>query len=118
MPSKGKGKGGGRHKRNTPTNSIKGISKPSIRRLARRGGVKRISAQVYPDAKGVLRQFVDSVVYYALLYKNAFGRKTVSLKDVVLALKRRGSILVGAEQHAVKKRKAKKAKKTKAGKKL
>jgi histone H4 len=45
---KGMGKvGGKRHARKTTKASIEGITKPAIRRLARRGGVKRISAFIY-----------------------------------------------------------------------
>jgi histone H4 len=41
--------------------SIYGISKPDIRRLARRGGVKRISKDVYPLTRNVLRGFLQDV---------------------------------------------------------
>jgi len=34
--------------------SIQGISKPAIRRLAQRGGIKRISSHFYGEARGVL----------------------------------------------------------------
>ncbi|THX73099.1 hypothetical protein D6D04_08718 [Aureobasidium pullulans] len=40
---KGLGVGGKRH-RKYPRDNIQGITKPAIRRLARRGGVKHISA--------------------------------------------------------------------------
>ena len=33
----------------------KGITKPAIRRLARRGGVKRISGLIYEETRGVLK---------------------------------------------------------------
>ena len=35
--------------------SIRGITKPAIRRLARRGGVKRISGLIYEETRGVLK---------------------------------------------------------------
>ena len=38
--------------------NIQGITKPAIRRLARRGGVKRISAMIYEETRGVLKSFV------------------------------------------------------------
>ena len=34
-----------------------GITKPAIRRLARRGGVKRISGLIYKETRGVLKIF-------------------------------------------------------------
>jgi len=41
---KGLGKGGAKRHRKVLRDNIQGITKPAIRRLARRGGVKRISA--------------------------------------------------------------------------
>jgi histone H4 len=40
---RGKGKGAKRHQRKVLRDNIQGITKPAIRRLARRGGVRRIS---------------------------------------------------------------------------
>ena len=93
--------------------SLKGISKPALRRLARRAGCKRVSAQIYEDARTTLKNFVEVVVYYALAFKDVFGRKTVSLKDVNLALKKRGYLVYGAESKRKKggKKGAKKGKK-------
>ena len=42
--------GGGRRTRPV----IEGVTKPAIRRLARRGGVKRISRGIYPEIRNVL----------------------------------------------------------------
>ena len=38
-----------------------GITKPAIRRLARRGGVKRISGPIYEETRGVLKIFLENV---------------------------------------------------------
>lgn len=35
--------------------TLQGITKPAIRRLARRGGVKRISGLIYEETRGVLK---------------------------------------------------------------
>ena len=43
---KGLGKGGAKRHRKVLRDNIQGITKPAIRRLARRGGVKRISGPV------------------------------------------------------------------------
>ena len=45
---KGLGKGGAKRHRKILRDNIQGITKPAIRRLARRGGVKRISASMSP----------------------------------------------------------------------
>ena len=44
---KGLGKGGAKRHRKVLRDNIQGITKPAIRRLARRGGVKRISRLIY-----------------------------------------------------------------------
>ena len=41
--------------------NIQGITKPAIRRLARRGGVKRISGLIYEEVRGVLKTFLQNV---------------------------------------------------------
>ena len=40
---------------------VLGITKPAIRRLARRGGVKRISGLIYEETRGVLKIFLENV---------------------------------------------------------
>jgi histone H4 len=44
---KGLGKGGAKRHKKVLRDNIQGITKPAIRRLARRGGVKRISGLIY-----------------------------------------------------------------------
>ena len=46
---KGLGKGGAKRHRKILRDNIQGITKPAIRRLARRGGVKRISGLIYEE---------------------------------------------------------------------
>ena len=50
---KGLGKGGAKRHRKILRDNIQGITKPAIRRLARRGGVKRISGLIYEETRGV-----------------------------------------------------------------
>ena len=75
--------------------SIWGITKPAIRRLARRGGVKRISSLVYDETRAVLKSFLENVVRDAVTYTEHAKRKTVTALDVVYALKRQGKTLYG-----------------------
>jgi hypothetical protein len=42
--------------------NIQGITKPAIRRLARRGGVKRISGLIYEETRTVLKTFLENVI--------------------------------------------------------
>ena len=81
--------------RRTLRESILGITKPAIRRLARRGGVKRISSYIYEETRAVLRSFLESVVRDSVVYTEHAKRKTVTALDVVYALKRQGRTLYG-----------------------
>merc|ERR1712138_34893 len=93
---KGLGKmGGAKRHRKTLKENIQGITKPAIRRLARRGGVKRISAMIYDEVRGVLKAFLESVVRDAVTYTEHAQRKTVTAMDVVYALKRQGRTIYG-----------------------
>ena len=60
---KGLGKGGAKRHRKVLRDNIQGITKPAIRRLARRGGVKRLSGLVYEETRGVLKVFLENVIY-------------------------------------------------------
>jgi histone H4 len=91
---KGLGKGAKRHKK-VMRDNIHGITKPAIRRLARRGGVKRISGLIYDESRTVLRTFLENVVRDAVTYTEHARRKTVTATDVVYALKRQGRTLYG-----------------------
>lgn len=92
---KGLGKGGAKRHRKILRDNIQGITKPAIRRLARRGGVKRISALIYDETRTVLRAFLSNVVKDAVLYADHGKRKTVTALDIVYSLKRQGRSLYG-----------------------
>ena len=85
----GKGKGGkvGSKRHLKHRNPLGGISKPSLRRLARRGGVKRINGEVYEEARGSLKAFLERIVGSAVTYMDHSRRTTVSVTDVLAALK-------------------------------
>ena len=74
---------------------VEGITKPAIRRLARRGGVKRISGLIYEETRGVLKVFLEGVIRDAVTYTEHAKRKTVTSLDVVYALKRQGRTIYG-----------------------
>ncbi|CAB4373224.1 unnamed protein product [Rhizophagus irregularis] len=92
---KGLGKGGAKRHRKILRDNIQGITKPAIRRLARRGGVKRISGLIYEETRGVLKVFLENVIRDAVTYTEHAKRKTVTSLDVVYALKRQGRTLYG-----------------------
>lgn len=93
--SKGLGKGGAKRHRKVLRDNIQGITKPAIRRLARRGGVKRISGLIYEETRGVLKVFLENITRDAVTYTEHARRKTVTALDVVYALKRQGRTLYG-----------------------
>ena len=87
-------KGGKRHRKVLRDSSL-GISKAAIRRLARRGGVKRISSLIYEETRGVLKVFLTDVMRDAITYTEHAKRKTITCRDVIYALKRQGRTLYG-----------------------
>merc|ERR1719502_154827 len=97
---KGKGKSGGkvaaqRKKQHQARPVLEGITKGDIRRLARKGGVKRISSDVYGEARQTIKGFVQHLTKTALVYTAAAKRKTCYPMDVVMAMKREGRSLYG-----------------------
>tara|TARA_B100000214_G_scaffold357608_1_gene317423 strand:- start:158 stop:526 length:369 start_codon:yes stop_codon:yes gene_type:complete len=74
---------------------IMGCTKPAIRRLCRRGGIKRIDGLFYDETRGVVKWFIDNIVKDALNYTEHARRKTISVMDIIYALKRQGRTLYG-----------------------
>jgi histone H4 len=71
------------------------VSQGSIRRLARRAGVKRISTPVYADIRSVLHTFVETTVKHATALTEYQKKKTVSASDIINALRKQGKALYG-----------------------
>ena len=70
--------------------STQRITKPSIRRLAKRGGVQRINGEVYDQAREFMERYVRGVVKVSLTYTELANRKTITVRDTRDALKRVG----------------------------
>ncbi len=79
-------------------NPIEGITKPGIRRLARRGGAKRISGHIYEEVRGILKIFLTHVLRDALTYTEYARRTTVITSDILDALRRQDRTLLGYEE--------------------
>lgn len=73
--------------------NIQGISKPDIRRLARRGGVKRISGTIYQETRLNIRRFLEKALSDICAVVELCNRKTVCTTDVVWAMNRQGRTL-------------------------
>ncbi|KAL2152941.1 hypothetical protein VTH82DRAFT_4096 [Thermothelomyces myriococcoides] len=74
---------------------VRGITKPAIRRLARRGGVKRISSGIYDEARQALKAFLTTVLRDVVTYTEYRNAKTVTANDVIFALRRIGRPIYG-----------------------
>jgi histone H4 len=103
MPGQGKGgkglgKGGAKRHRKVLRDNINGVTKPAIRRLARRGGVKRISGSMYEETRGILKEFLQNIIKDVVTVAKHANRKTVQVYDVVYALKINNRTLYGFGQ--------------------
>lgn len=92
---KGLGKGGAKRHHKLNRDNLSSITKGDIRRLARRGGVKRLSGLIYEETRGVLKTFLENIIRDSVTYTEHARRKTVTALDVVYALKRQGRTLYG-----------------------
>ncbi|KAG9658247.1 hypothetical protein KCU64_g4645, partial [Aureobasidium melanogenum] len=113
LGSKGLGKSTAKRHRKILRDNIKGITKGSIRRLARRGGVKRISAIIYEEVRFALKDRLKTLLQdiCAILgtcdqppssfspvitsHTKCTARKTVTVPDVVFVLNRHGTPIYG-----------------------
>ena len=75
--------------------NIQGVTKPAIRRMARRGGVKRISGLVYDEVRKEIKLFLEKIIRDAITYTEHARRKTVTVTDILYALKRNGRAIYG-----------------------
>ncbi|KAI1185816.1 histone-fold-containing protein [Nemania serpens] len=91
------GKGGIKRHRKILRDNILGITKPAIRRLARRGGVKRISGSIYEEVRLVMRKRLEDILRYCVTYTEYRQAKTVTVNDVLHALRHLGRPLWGFE---------------------
>ncbi|KFY11990.1 hypothetical protein V491_06961 [Pseudogymnoascus sp. VKM F-3775] len=68
---------------------------PTPRRLARRGGVKRISAMIYDDTREAMKAHLQLILKDCVIFLEHANRKTVTVGDVIFALKRIGRPIYG-----------------------
>ena len=66
--------------------NIQGITKPAIKRLAHRGGVKFISSLVYEEIRGILKVFLESVIKQFTTITEHVHLNTITKKNVLMAL--------------------------------
>ncbi len=91
----GKGKAGHFAKKTKKVNPRETVTMGAIRRLARRGGVKRISATSYAGVREFIDEFITKIVRDSNTFAEGARRKTITAIDVVYAVKRSGRQLYG-----------------------
>jgi histone H4 len=99
----GRGKNGKQANRSAPkkqNNDAKNfgstvITNGAIRRLARRGGVKRISLATHGNVRDYINDFLERVVRDSLTFAEHARRLTITAMDVIYALKKNGRVLYG-----------------------
>ncbi|KAI5848268.1 histone-fold-containing protein [Tricharina praecox] len=84
-----------KRRRKLMKDTIHGITKSDIRRLARRGGVKRLSAEIYDEGRIALRDYLTKVLRDCVIYCEHSNRKTVTVFDVIHSLQRIGKPVYG-----------------------
>jgi histone H4 len=75
--------------------SIQNVAKPHVKRIARRGGVKRISSYIYEETRSRLKNFLEQTIRESVLYTDHAKRKTLKTTDVMNASERRGRPIFG-----------------------
>ena len=75
--------------------AIHDISKAAICRMARRGGIMRISGNIYKEVHEILKAFLEEVIKDVVIFCQYNKCKTVTTIDVIYTLKRHGRHLYG-----------------------
>lgn len=71
------------------------VTNGAIRRLARRGGVKRIAFASHAHVRDYIDDFLGKVVRDSLTYAEHRKAMTITAMDVVYALKKSGRVIYG-----------------------
>ena len=79
--------------------SIQGITKPAIRRLMHRAGVKSMSSLVYEEMRGVLQHNLEILLENAVTLMAHRRAKTISYKDYKEAAHELGLESISAKNH-------------------
>jgi histone H3/H4 len=82
------------------------ISKPSITRLIRKAGIKSISDDCYDTVRSYIGMKLAETVYATSVVTKTHGAKTVSVPDLVEALRVQGTPLAVGVKRAKNRTKA------------
>ncbi|VUC25333.1 unnamed protein product [Clonostachys rosea] len=109
VPSRG-GPGGG--KKGTASKSVPGrpstsgkvplgssrhrkVVRDTIRGITRRGGVKRISGNIYEECREALKKHLSEILRLCVTYVEYRSAKTVTVNDVIYSLRQMGRPIYG-----------------------
>ncbi|DBA84927.1 TPA: hypothetical protein ACH3X2_005669 [Trebouxia sp. C0005] len=85
----------GSRRRRSDKPALASVTKSDMRRLARKAGVKRIGLNTYAEARTALTIFLKNVLKDVGVITEGARRMTVTVPDVLLALKHNGRTLYG-----------------------
>lgn len=71
------------------------IKRGTLRRLAKKGGVQRISDNSYSGVREFVDMMLMRVTRDSIIYAESAKRRTVTAMDVIYALKKSGKTLYG-----------------------
>lgn len=86
----GSGRGGLKRLKHRLAAGRPALNRPALRRLARRAGVKRLNEGIYDAAPVALRAWLSKIVQDSAVFTEHARRFTITLNDVLMALKRNG----------------------------
>lgn len=72
-----------------------GITDPAIKRLAKRGGIKRVSNQFCPEIRKLTNAFLSMLLQKSATYMESRRHKTMMAYDVIHALRLMGRPVYG-----------------------
>ncbi len=93
--AKSAAKGSAKRLKKVLAGGSRGITKGSVRRLARRAGIKRISGLLHEETRGIIKSFVEGVVRDATAFTEYSRKRTVTTGSVVAALRQKGRAIYG-----------------------
>jgi len=82
--------------------NIQGITKPSLQRLCREAGARRISGLIYEELRGILLVYLEDFLRQAFISMTNSRRKTLDVRDVEYALSQLGLAYGGLTNKACK----------------
>lgn len=71
------------------------ISKPAIRRIARRAGVRRVGGGCFKEINTAATEYIRDTLSIACVYALHAKRKTITCSDILYSLKRMGIKYIG-----------------------